>query len=277
MCSSAHLRRNAKIAFFPDIANRCIAACIPFVPCSSTPRYLKEFSCSIASPSYWKAWHTDLPTSNTTTLVFLTFTVNWRSQQKAYKTSSCFCNPAGVCDMRAKSSAYRSKRTTSCPNIGGASPSKAFNYFSRPSMKRPNNSRLRGHPCFTPMGQRKVGVSPSSGWCRQAWSWRYMERKHSSIHPLMPSPSSTYHNRSLGTVSKVFLKSTKQMYSCFFWNLACSVKVRRINKLFVVLKSFLKLACPFACKSLVSAHWLMWDSRIITNTLAKTGPIVIPL
>jgi hypothetical protein len=27
---------------------------------------------------------------NTTTLVFLTFTVNWRSQQKACKTSSCF-------------------------------------------------------------------------------------------------------------------------------------------------------------------------------------------
>jgi hypothetical protein len=34
--------------------------------------------------------------------------------------------------MRAKSSAYRSKRTTNCPNIGGASPSKAFSRFSRP-------------------------------------------------------------------------------------------------------------------------------------------------
>jgi hypothetical protein len=156
--------------------------------------------------------------------------------------------------MRAKSSAYRSKRTASWPNIGGASPSKAFSRFSRPSMKRPNRSELRGHPCFTPIRQRKMGVSPSSRWCRQAWSWRYMERKHSSIRPLMLSPSSTCHNKSLGIVSKVFLKSIKQMYSCCFLNLACSVKVRRINKLFVVLKSFLKLACPFARKSLVSAH-----------------------
>ncbi len=216
MRSSTHLRRNAKNAFFPDITNRCIVACIPFVPCSSTPRYLKEFSCSIASPSYWKAWHTNLRASNTTTLVFLTFTVNWRSQQKACKTSSCFYNPAGVCDMRAKSSAYRSKRTASCPNIGGASPSRAFSCFSMPSMKRSNRSGLKGHPCFIPMRQRKVGVSPSSGWCRQAWSWRYMERKHSSICPLMSSPSSTCHNRSLGTVSNVFLKSTKQVYNCFF-------------------------------------------------------------
>jgi hypothetical protein len=30
--------------------------------------------------------------------------------------------------------------------------------------------------------------------------------------------------------------------------------VRRINKLFVVLKSFMKPACPFARKSLVSTH-----------------------
>jgi tRNA(His) 5'-end guanylyltransferase len=73
------------------------------------------------------------------------------------------------------------------------------------------------------------------------------------------------------------LKSTKHVYSCFFWNLACLVKVRRINKLSVVLKSFLKPAYPFARKSLVSAHWLMWDSRIIANTLAKTSPTVIPL
>jgi hypothetical protein len=32
----------------------------------------------------------------------------------------------------------------------------------------------------------------------------------------MSSPSSTCHNRSLGTVSNVFLKSTKQVYNCFF-------------------------------------------------------------
>jgi hypothetical protein len=145
------LRRNAKTAFFPDIANRCIVACIPFVPCNSTPRYLKEFNYSIASPSYWKAWHTNLHASNTTTLVFLTFIVNWRSQQNACKTSSCFYNLAGVCDMRAKSSAYESKRTASCPNIGGVSPSKAFSRFSRPSMKRLNRRGLRGHPCFTSM------------------------------------------------------------------------------------------------------------------------------
>jgi len=98
-----------------------------------------------------KAWHTDLRVSNTTTLVFLTFIVNWRSQQKACKTSSYFCNPARMCDMRAKSSAYKSKWTTSCPNIGGVSPSKTFNRFSKPSMKRPNRSGLKGHPCFTPM------------------------------------------------------------------------------------------------------------------------------
>ncbi len=151
MHNSARLHRNAKTTFFLDIANCCIAACIPFVPCSSTLRYLKEFNCSIASPSYWKAWHTNLRASNTTTLVFLTFIVNWRSQQKACKTSSCFYNPAGVCDMRAKSSTYRSKRTTSCPNIGGASLAKTFSRFSRPSMKRPNRSGLRGHPCFTSM------------------------------------------------------------------------------------------------------------------------------
>jgi len=72
--------------------------------------------------------------------------------------------------MRAKSSAYKSKRTANYPNIGGASPSKTFIHFSRPSMKRPNRSGLRGHPYFTPMQQKKVGVSPSSGWCRQAWS-----------------------------------------------------------------------------------------------------------
>jgi hypothetical protein len=66
------------------------------------------------------------------------------------------------------------------------------------------------------MRQRKVGASPSFRWCRQAWSWRYMERKHSSIRPLTPSPSSTCHKRSLGTVSKVFWKSTKQVYNCFF-------------------------------------------------------------
>jgi hypothetical protein len=179
--------------------------------------------------------------------------------------------------MRAELFAYKNKQSTSCPNIGGASPSKAFSCFSRPSMKRPNKSGLRGHPCFTPMRQRKVGMSPSFGWCRRAWSWWYMERKHSSIRPLMPSPSNTCHNKSLGTVSKAFLKSTKQVYSFFFWNLACSVKVRRINKLSIVLKSFLKPAYPFARKSLVSTHWLMRDSRIIANTLAKTGPTVIPL
>jgi len=38
----------------------------------------------------------------------------------------------------------------------------------------------------------------------------------------------------------------------------------------------MKPAYPFACKSLVSAHWLMWDLRIIANTLAKTGPTMIP-
>jgi len=173
-------------------------------------------------------------------LVFLTFTINWHSQQKACKTSSCFYNPTGVCDMRIKSSAYKSKRIVSYPNIGGVSPSKTFSRFSRPSMKRPNKSGLRGHPCFILMRQKKVGMSPSSGWCRQAWSWQYMERKHSNIRPLMPSPSSTCHNRSLGTISKAFLKSTKQVYSFFFWNLACSVKMRRINKLSIVLKSFLR-------------------------------------
>jgi hypothetical protein len=52
-----------------------------------------------------------LRASNTTTLVFLTFTVNWRSQQKACKTFSCVYNPAGVCDMRAKPSAYKSKQS----------------------------------------------------------------------------------------------------------------------------------------------------------------------
>jgi hypothetical protein len=31
--------------------------------------------------------------------------------------------------MKTKSSAYKSKRTTSCPNIGGVSPSKAFSRF----------------------------------------------------------------------------------------------------------------------------------------------------
>jgi hypothetical protein len=31
MRSSAHLRHNAKTAFLPDIANRYITACIPFV------------------------------------------------------------------------------------------------------------------------------------------------------------------------------------------------------------------------------------------------------
>ncbi len=179
--------------------------------------------------------------------------------------------------MRAKSYACKSKRTTSYPNIGGVWPSKAFSHFSRPSMKRPNKSGLRGYPCFTPMRQRKVGVSPSFGWCRQAWSWRYMEHKHSNIRPLMPSPSNTCHNRSLGTVSKAFLKSTKQVYNFFFWNLACSVKVWRINKLSVVLKSFLKPTCPFARKSLVSAHWLMQDSKINVNTLAKTSLTMIPL
>jgi hypothetical protein len=46
--------------------------------------------------------------------------------------------------MRAKSSAYKSKQTASCPNIGGVSPSKAFSRFSRPFMKRPNRSGLRG-------------------------------------------------------------------------------------------------------------------------------------
>jgi hypothetical protein len=76
-------------------------------------------------------------------------------------------------------------------------------------MKRPNMSGLKGHPCFTPMRHRKVGMSPSSGWCRHAWSWRYMERKHSNIRPLMPSPSSTCHNKSLGTVSKAFFEVHK--------------------------------------------------------------------
>ncbi len=60
-----------------------------------------------------------------------------------------------------------------------------------------------------------------------------------------------------------------------FWHV--SICEGQLCRLSVVWKSFLKPACPLACRPLSSTQLLNRASRIMANTLANTGPTVIPL
>jgi hypothetical protein len=95
--------------------------------------------------------------------------------------------------------------------------------------------------------------------------------------PTIPILTNTCHSRSWGTISKALRKSTKQHYTFLhLWTL-CSMSVRKMYKLSVVRKSFLKPAYPLARRPLYSAQLLNRASRILANTLTNTGPTVIPL
>ncbi len=101
--------------------------------------------------------------SNTTTLVLLTLMTNCRSTQNSDKAFICFCNPYGVSDINAKSSAYSSNLTIMFASCGGLSPSSASRCFSSPSRYSPKSSGLSGQPCLTPMPHGNRADSPSVG------------------------------------------------------------------------------------------------------------------
>jgi hypothetical protein len=54
------------------------------------------------------------------------------------------------------------------------------------------------------------------------------------------------------------------------------MNVRKMYRLFVVWRSFLKPTCPLARRPLSSAQLFNRAYKIMENTLASTGPIVIP-
>jgi len=143
-------------------------------------------------------WHF----SNTTTLVLLTLMTNCCLTHNSNRASICFCNPCGVSDINAKSSAYNSNLTTMSANYGGLSPSSAFRCFSSPSRYSPKSSGLSGQPCLTPMPHENRADSPSVGCITLTLSWLYMLCRHCMKRPTIPILASTCHSRSRGTVSK---------------------------------------------------------------------------
>jgi len=112
MLKSLHLRRNANSAFFPATVSLSMATTMPLVLCNSKPKYLNDWTRSMVVPLYVNSGAALRHFSNTTTLVLLTLMTNCRSTQNSNKTSICFCNPCGVSDINAKSSAYSSNLTT---------------------------------------------------------------------------------------------------------------------------------------------------------------------
>jgi len=136
---------------------------------------------------------------------------------------------------------------------------------------------LSGQPCLTPMPHENRADSPSVGCITLTLSWLYMLCKHCMKRPTIPILANTCHSRSQGTVSKALRKSTKQQYIFLCLWALCSMSVRKMYRLFVVRKSFLKPAYPLARKPLSSAQLLNHASRIMANTLTNIRPIVIPL
>jgi hypothetical protein len=53
-------------------------------------------------------------------------------------------------------------------------------------------------------------VTPLLGWLMRTVSLAYIGYKHRKKRPSTPRPANTYHSTSRGTLSNVFLKSTKQ-------------------------------------------------------------------
>ncbi len=133
MLRSLHLRRNANSAFFPVAVNLAMATAMPFVLCNSKPKYLNDYTRSMVVPLYLNSGATLRCFSNTTTLVLLTLMTNCRSTQNSDKTFICFCNPCGVSDINARSSAYNNNLTIMSTSYGGLSPSITSKCLSSPS------------------------------------------------------------------------------------------------------------------------------------------------
>ncbi len=175
---------------------------------SRIPKYLKAYTCSIASPSNTNSWHgsTEL---NTMIFIFFTFTISSHSTQNYSNTSNCCYSPTSNSNVRVRSSAKSNShmctfaRANASHSLPSKRPFKAFKYS-------PNSRGLRGQPCFTPCWHLKLEVTPSLGWLMRIISLAYITYRHRKKRPSTLSLVDACHITSCGTISNAFLKSTKQ-------------------------------------------------------------------
>ncbi len=140
---------------------------------------------------------------------FFHVTVSPRSTQNCWSASNCCCSPTSNSDVKTRSSAKNSSHTCTFARAG-ASHSLSSKRLSKASKYNLNSRGLKGQPCFTPCWHLKLEVTPLLGWLMRTVSLAYIGYKHRKKRPSTPRPANTYHSTSRGTLSNVFLKSTKQ-------------------------------------------------------------------
>ena len=84
-----------------------------------------------------------------------------------------------------------------------------------------------------------------------------------------------FHRLFLGTVSKAFLKSTKQQKRLDLSLRHSSTMILRVTRWYVVECCLLKPACTLALLPSLASHILIFFSKIIPYNLAKRGLIII--
>ncbi len=196
------------------------------------PKYLKVYTCLIATPLNTNSWHGSTKL-NTMTFVFSTFTMSPCSTQNCWNVSNYCCNPTFDFDVRTRLFAKSSNHTCTSAKAGAshALPSKRP---SKASKYNPNSRGLRGQPCFTPNWHLKLKVTPSLGWLMCMVFLAYIAFRHCKKRLSTPRPTNTYHNISHGIVSNFFLKSTKKQYSGFYFGMLCSIRVRNMKSWSIV-------------------------------------------
>ncbi len=143
------------------------------------------------------------------TFVFLTFTISPCLAQNCRSASNYCCSPTS--NSNVKTNSFAKSNNHMCMFVrAGASHSLSSKHPSRASKYSPNNKGLKGQPCFTPCWHLKLEVTPSLGWLMRMVSLAYITCRHRKKCPSTPRPTNTCHNISHGTISNVFLKSTKQ-------------------------------------------------------------------
>jgi hypothetical protein len=132
------------------------------------------------------------------------FIVSPRSTQNYWNAFNYCCNPTFDSDIKARSSAKSNNQMCMFVTVGSSHflPSK---HSSRTSKYSPNNRGLRGQPYFIPCWHLKLEVT----WLMRIVSLAYIVYRHRKKCPSTSRPANTCHNISRGTISNVFLKSTK--------------------------------------------------------------------
>ncbi len=188
---------------------RCSTAMFRFgVVSSRIPRYLKVYTRLMTSPSNTNFWHKSTKL-NTMTFGFFTFTIKSTSVQNCWSAFNYYYSPTSDSDVKARSYAKRKSHTCTSAKAG-ASCSLLSIRPSRASKYGLNSRGLRRQPCFTPYWHLKLEMTPSLGWLVHTIPLAYIACRHRKKCPSTSRLANTCHNTSHGTISNIFLKSTKQ-------------------------------------------------------------------